>query len=38
MAEPLHVLTLADEAFALPLAVLVRSSLDHLAPATRACA
>ena len=31
MAEPLYVLTLADEAFALPLAVLVRSSLDHLA-------
>ena len=30
MAEPLHVLTLADEAFALPLAVLLRSILDHL--------
>ena len=37
MAEPLHVLTLADEAFALPLAVLVRSSLDHLAPHLRLC-
>jgi lipopolysaccharide biosynthesis glycosyltransferase len=37
VAEPLHVLTLADEAFALPLAVLVRSSLDHLAPDLSLC-
>lgn len=37
MAEPLHVLTLADEAFALPLAVLVRSSLDHLASDQSLC-
>ena len=37
MAEPLHVLTLADEAFALPLAVLVRSSLDQLAPHQSLC-
>jgi lipopolysaccharide biosynthesis glycosyltransferase len=35
MAEPLHVLTLADERFALPLAVLLRSSLDHLSPGAR---
>lgn len=37
MPEPLHVLTLADEAFALPLAVLVCSSLDHLAPDQGLC-
>jgi lipopolysaccharide biosynthesis glycosyltransferase len=35
VAEPLHVLTLADEGFALPLAVLLRSSLDHLSPTAR---
>jgi lipopolysaccharide biosynthesis glycosyltransferase len=32
VTAPLHVLTLADERFVLPLAVLVRSILDHLAP------
>lgn len=32
MKEPLHALTIADEAFRFALAVLVRSTLDHLDP------
>ncbi len=35
MEETLFVLTLADQQFALPLAVLVRSTLDHLAGSRR---
>ena len=30
--DPLNVITLADEAYAMPLAVMVRSLLDYLAP------